>query len=163
MYRKWPFRDVFKPVFSSLALRAPGLTRRAEFEDGEDRVRRTAHSRPHAQRLEIDIPRRDLGVFRRWFDEEIDGGRLWFRMPAFIDDGYREIEARIVDTGEGPYGARLVGDFEYRLSFELEIRDLPRSDDRSFAIRIWPSRPSGVDADPAVILDFANAFHWVDA
>lgn len=158
MALKWPFPDRFKPQLSSWQFRMPSLTRRTEFDDGEDRVRRTAHFRPMRQRFDIDILRSDLGVLRRWFFEDADGGRLWFELPAFVDDRYETIEARIINQGEDALTGRLVGDFEYRLSLEIEIRDLPRVSDSVFALRLWPTRPD-IDEEPALILDFSNDFY----
>jgi hypothetical protein len=132
---QWPFQDRFKPQFDSWQLQMPSLTRRTEFEDGADRVRRTASFKPTRQKLEIDIPRRDLAVLRRWYDEEIDGGRLWFTMPAFVDDDYQEVEARIVDDGSGPFVVRPSGDHDYRVAFEIELRGLPRVDDATYLTR----------------------------
>lgn len=135
MALKWPFPDRFKPQFSSWQFRMPSVTRRTEFDDGEDRVRRTAHYRPMKQRFDIDIRRSDLAVLRRWFFEDADGGRLWFELPAFVDDQYVTVEARIIEQGEDAMTGRFVGDFEYRLSLEIEIRGLPRIDDARYYAR----------------------------
>lgn len=132
---RWPFQDRFKPLFDSWQLQMPSLTRRIEFEDGEDRVRRTAHARPIRQSLEIDIKRRDFAVLRRWYHEDIDGGRLWFTMPVLVDEAYTEVEARIVDDGSGPFRLTLVGDHEYRVALDLEIRAMPRVDDGTYYTR----------------------------
>ncbi len=158
MALKWPFPDRFKPQIAGWQLSMPSVTRRTEFEDGEDRVRRTAHFRPVRQRFDIDILRADLGVLRRWFFEDADGGRLWFQMSAFVDDRYETVEARIVDQGEDAMTGRFVGDDEYRISLEIEIRKLPRVDDTTFALRQWPTRPE-IQADPVLVLDFANDFY----
>jgi hypothetical protein len=135
MALQWPLPDLFKPQFDGWQLQMPSVTRRTEFEDSEDRVRRTAHFRPVRQRFELDIRRPDLAVLRRWFYEETDGGRLWFEMPVLVDDDYETVEARIVDQGEEAWTARLVGDFEYRIALEIEIRRLPRLDDARYYAR----------------------------
>jgi len=132
---QWPLPDRFKPQISGWQMRMPGLTRRAQFDDGPDRVRRTAHQRPVRQRFDLDILRTDMPVLRRWYLEDLDGGRLWFELSAFVDDAYQTVEARLVDDGEGPWTARLAGDFEYRLSMEIEIRALPRLDDARYYAR----------------------------
>lgn len=152
----WPLQDAFKPQFNSFEISPPSLVRRSEFDDGEDRIRRTAHLRPYAMRFDIDIARTDMAVLRRWWHEDIDAGRLWFDLPAFVDDAYRKVSARFMDTGDGPWRARLFGDVFYRLSFELEIRALPRVDDDVFALRVWPSRPTAVQDAPALLLDFVD-------
>lgn len=132
----WPFQDRFKPQFESFDLRMPSLVRRTEFEEGEDRVRRTASRRPARLRFEIDIARRDFAVLRRWYDQELGGGSRWFFMPVLIDDAYERVEARIYDDGSGPFRLRLVGDREYRVAMEIEIRDLPRVDDATYYTRL---------------------------
>lgn len=156
MRAKWPLHDGFKPQFSSFELSPPSLVRRSEFDDGEDRIRRTAHMRPYRCRFEIDVLRADMAVLRRWWLEDIDAGRLWFIMPAFVDDAYRDVEARIIDAGEGPWRQRLFGDDWYRVSIEMEIRELPRVADDLFALRVWPSRPDAVAATPAFVADFID-------
>lgn len=158
MALKWPLPDLFKPQFSSFELQLPSLTRRSDFDDGEDRVRRIAHFRPIRQRFDLDVGFGDMAVLRRWYLEETDGGRLWFRMQAFIDADYMEIEARLVDEGNGPWVARLVGDHEYRLTLQIEIRNLPRIDDAAFVLRQWPARPEGIEPAPVLILDFGHDF-----
>ncbi|MFB9148762.1 hypothetical protein [Roseovarius ramblicola] len=135
MALKWPFPDLFKPQIDSWQMTMPGVTRRTEFDEGEDRVRRTAHFRPHRQRFDIDIRRADLPVLRRWFYEDADGGRLWFEMSALVDDAYQTVEARIVGDGRDAMSARLVGDHDYRLSLEIEIRGLPRVADAEYYAR----------------------------
>jgi hypothetical protein len=135
MALEWPLPDRFKPQIGGWQMRMPSVTRRTEFDDGEDRVRRTAHFRPHRQRFDIDIRRADLAVLRRWFYEDIDGGRLWFELPVFIDDAYAKVEARIVDDGQDAMTARLEGDLDYRVSIELEIRRLPRLSDAEYYAR----------------------------
>ncbi|MBC7132145.1 MAG: hypothetical protein H5U16_03445 [Roseovarius sp.] len=132
MALEWPFPDRFRPQLDSWEFRMPSVTRRTQFDDGEDRVRRTAHFRPMKQRFEIDILRSDLAVLCRWFFEETDGGRLWFELPAFVDDDYVTVEARIIEQGEDAMTGRFVGDFEYRLSLEIEIRRLPRIEDARY-------------------------------
>ena len=129
MALQWPFPGLFKPQFNSWEMTLPSVTRRTEFDGGEDRVRRVAAFRPVRQRFDLDIRRADLGVLRRWFYEDADGGRLWFEMPAFVDDDYVIVEARIIDDGNGPFTIRFVGDFDYRVSMEIEIRRLPRVSD----------------------------------
>lgn len=135
MALQWPFPDRFKPQFNGWQMTMPSVTRRTEFDDGEDRVRRTAFVRPHRQRFDLDLKRADLGVLRRWFYEDADGGRLWFAMPALVDGDYVTVEARIVDSGEGPFQIRLIGDFEVRISMEIEIRRLPRVGDAVYFSR----------------------------
>lgn len=132
---QWPLPHRFKPQIGGWQMRMPSVTRRTQFDEGEDRVRRTAHFRPHRQRFDIDIRRTELPVLRRWFYEELDGGRLWFEMPVFIDDAYATVEARIVDDGEDAIPARLEGDLDYRISLELEIRRLPRLPDAEYYAR----------------------------
>lgn len=136
MALKWPFPDLFKPQLNGWQMTMPSVTRRTEFDDGADRVRRTADFRPFRQRFDLDIRRADLGVLRRWFYEDADGGRLWFEMPAFIDDAYATVEARIVDDGNGPFSLRLVDDFDYRVTMEIEIRRLPRLPDAVYYSRL---------------------------
>ena len=99
-------------------------------------MRRTADFRPVRQRFDLDIRRADLGVLRRWFYEDADGGRLWFEMPAFVDDDYTIVEARIIDAGDGPFTIRFNGDFEYRISLQIEIRRLPRVPDAVYYSRM---------------------------
>jgi hypothetical protein len=135
MALQWPLPDRFKPQFDSWQFQMPSVTRRSEFADGEDRVRRTAHFRPVRQRFNLDIRRSDLAVLRRWFYEDIDGGRLWFEMQALVDDDYQTVEARIIDQGEDAWTGRLIGDFEYRISLDIEIRRLPRLDDAQYFSR----------------------------
>jgi len=125
----WPFTDAFKPQFNGYELSSPSLVRRTDFEDGEDRVRRTGHHKPSTFRAEFDILRAEMGVFRRWLSDDIDHGRLWFNMPAFIDDTYQIIEARLIADGDKMYTARLIDDINWRVSLSLEIRELPQISD----------------------------------
>lgn len=152
----WPLHDTFKPQFNSFELSPPSLVRRSEFDDGEDRIRRTAHLRPFSMRFDIDVARADMPILRRWWLEDIDAGRLWFDLPAFVDSDYRTVQARIVDAGDGPWRQRLFGDAFYRVSIELEIRALPRVEDAVFALRVWASRPDAVAAAPGFVADFTD-------
>lgn len=82
--------------------------------------------RPHVIQASWDFRAADLGIFCRWVSEDLDEGRLWFNLPAFIDAAYQMIAARIVPDGEDLYTATLRPDEEYRVGLTLEVREMPR-------------------------------------
>lgn len=128
----WPLPCTFKPQIDGFALTAPNLTRRTEFDDGEDRVRRTASQRPTRFAAQIDIALADMAVLRRWVEEDADQGRLWFNLTAFVDASYQTIEARFAPRDSGLFEASLVDEVTWRVSFAYEVRQMPRASDQVY-------------------------------
>lgn len=152
----WPLPNRFKPQIDGFALTAPNLTRRTEFDDGDDRVRRTASQRTTRFTVSIDIELGDMAVLRRWVEEDLDQGRLWFNLTAFVDDGYREIEARLLPRDNGLFEARLVDEVTWRVSFGYEVRALPRIEDEAY----FTALVGGPDQADALFTDFNNALFF---
>lgn len=128
----WPLPNTHKPVIDSFTVSVPALLRRVEMDDGEDRVRRTATQRPTQVQAQIDIGLADLATLRRWIEEDIDQGRLWFNLLAWVDDAYQWIEARLVGRDGGLVEVTLIDEITYRVALTYEVRQLPRQADAAY-------------------------------
>jgi hypothetical protein len=117
----WPIAS-FKPQLTSWQMRPPEMLRRSEFDDGEDRVRRTGSFRPYTFQVTVHVTMAEIAVFRAWFESELDYGRNWFDLSALIDGSYQAVEARLVPQNGAPWTLRLVDEVYAALSFGYEVR-----------------------------------------
>lgn len=132
----WPLPTRFRPLLAGFGFRAPNVVRRTPFEDGEDRVRRTADHRPHVYSADFEILHTEYPVLRRWVDEDINGGQLWFNMNCWIDGAYRWVEARIIGTDASLFEAVAETQQKLTLRMSYEVRELPRLDDTAYMIAV---------------------------
>ncbi|MEM7529374.1 MAG: hypothetical protein AAF416_17170 [Pseudomonadota bacterium] len=129
----WPLPCRHKPILDSVREEAPNLLRRIQFEEGADRVRRTASRKPHIYRAEFECTPAERAVLRRWVYEDVDAGRQWFNLEAWVDGGYQWIEARIVPASdETLYEATPERQDMMRISLSYEVRELPRLGDDDY-------------------------------
>ena len=128
----WPLPHRHKPVLDSFQIQAPSLLRRTEFEDGPDRTRRTATSRPFVYQAIFECTHHEHAALRRWVHEDADAGAAWFNLEAWIDGTYQWVEARIVPGDGQLYQAAPVDNVELSISLSYEVRELPRLGDADY-------------------------------
>jgi hypothetical protein len=136
-------------------LSPPNLLRRSEFDDGEARVRRRAATRPAGVTLTYELQHFEAAAFRRWVQVDLDAGRLWFNLDAFVDDRYQTVEARMVPEGEELYALEYKDDQTWRLSLIIEVRELPFASEEEYAVSLL----GGGDRATSVIAGLHQALH----
>lgn len=157
----WPLADAYKPVLADLRRRAPNLTRRTQMEDGPDRIRRVSTFRPHVFSDTFEIVAEEAAVLRRWIEEELDQGRLWFNMQIWTDGAYVWMEARLVARDDHLYELSPVDQKKMAVSLTYEVKALPVADDCAYL----EASVGGASALTNVILDLDTAINtelgWV--
>ena len=128
----WPLPNDFKPVLDRVRRAAPNKLRRTAMEDGPDRIRQVANFRPHVFTDTFEINAADTAILRRWIEEDLGEGALWFNLNAYVDGSYTWVEARIIALEENLLELTPAGDRHMQFTLTYEVRELPRAADEAY-------------------------------